>query len=60
MKIIERGPNPVEKLYRIKCRQCSTIFEFERHEATTTRDSRDGDFVSIPCPVCKTGCTHAL
>lgn len=52
MKIIERGQQPKQKLYTVRCRQCQTKFEFEQHEAKVTRDQRDGDYISIVCPVC--------
>lgn len=60
MKIIERGQHPKETKYTVRCNQCRTKFEFERHEANVTYDARDGDYVSIACPVCRTLCTHAL
>jgi RNase P subunit RPR2 len=60
MKIIERGHLPEQKPYRVTCGTCRTIFEFEQREAKVTRDQRDGDYVSIACPVCQTKCTHAL
>ena len=58
MKIIERGQHPKQKLYTVCCRQCQTKFEFERHEAEVTYDQRDGDFITVACPVCQTRCTH--
>jgi hypothetical protein len=60
MNIIERGKHPKNKLYTVRCRQCETKFEFEKHEAKMNYDQRDGDYVSIACPVCKTECTHSV
>jgi hypothetical protein len=60
MKIIERGQQPKQKLYTIRCRHCQSKFEFEQSEAKVVRDQRDGDYVQIACPVCFTNCTHAL
>lgn len=52
MKIIERGTKPTDKVYTVRCRQCETKFEFEKHEGKVTCDQRDGDYISIVCPVC--------
>lgn len=55
--IIRHGELPEEKSYETTCRHCNTIFVFERHEARLVRDQRDGDFLKIACPLCKTKCT---
>lgn len=60
MKIIERGQHPKQKSYTVRCYQCQTKFEFEQMEAKVNYDQRDGNYVSIPCPVCQTQCTTKL
>ena len=60
MKVIECGVHPNEKLYTVRCRQCSTKFEFEAHEAKVIYDERDGNYVEIACPLCRTKCTQSV
>jgi uncharacterized protein with PIN domain len=60
VKILELGSKPIEKTYTVRCDQCKTKFEFAQHEATVNRDQRDGDYVSILCPVCGSLCAHSL
>lgn len=57
MKIIKEGIDPKKRTYRIECHICKTEFEFEQQEAKYNSDQRDGDFLSINCPICKTNCT---
>jgi hypothetical protein len=57
MEIIERGTLPTERQHEIRCRNCKTLFRFKCHEATYVPDERDGDFLSINCPVCGDQCT---
>jgi RNase P subunit RPR2 len=57
MKIIKEGLIPEEVVYRTTCTKCDTEFEFSEKEAKVTSDQRDGDYVSIPCPLCKNECT---
>lgn len=53
MKIISRGVKPEDKVYRGTCRNCSTVFECQRHEGTFhPGDQRDGPWLSVSCPVC--------
>jgi endogenous inhibitor of DNA gyrase (YacG/DUF329 family) len=52
MKIIKHGIIPENRVYRVSCPNCATEFEFEQHEAKMTHEQRDGDFLTIPCPVC--------
>lgn len=56
MKIIKYGLLPESKTYRIQCDYCKTIFEFSRREAEYKVDFRDGDFLTIKCPLCKKHC----
>jgi hypothetical protein len=53
MKIIEYGDRPEDKVYRNKCGHCKTVYEFARKEAKFHSDQRDGDYLTINCPVCQ-------
>jgi RNase P subunit RPR2 len=53
MKIIKKGKIPKDIPYNVSCDDCSTIFEFHAKEAKYTTDTRDGDYLTIKCPVCK-------
>lgn len=57
MKIIQRGVIPEEREYQVACPKCKTIFEFKHAEATYNSDQRDGDYLSICCPLCFHSCT---
>lgn len=52
MKIIKRGTPPNENPYHVECRSCHSEIEFMRIEAKLVPDQRDGDFLTINCPVC--------
>lgn len=60
MKIIQRGVIPEEREYQAACTICKTIFEFKRTEATYNTDERDGDYLSICCPLCFSSCTKQV
>ena len=51
MKILQEGKLPVERIYKLHCNRCSTIFEFQQKEAKYVSDQRDGDFLEITCPL---------
>lgn len=57
MEIIKRGQPKNERKYVSECYSCKTIFRFGYTEAKLNHDSRDGDFLSINCPVCAFPCT---
>ncbi len=52
MHIIKRGTPPQEREYEATCRNCRTEVRFQQSEGTVTYDQRDGDFVTVKCPVC--------
>ena len=52
MFIIKRGKKPEDTVNRGTCNRCRTEVEFRRSEGEVTHDQRDGDFVSVDCPVC--------
>lgn len=53
MEIIERGVLPNDRKYTCTCNTCKTKFRFNRDEAKFVSCQRDGDYLTIPCPVCK-------
>lgn len=52
MKILKEGKRPEATVHRGTCNWCDTEIEFARHEGTVTHDQREGDYVSVDCPVC--------
>jgi len=60
MKIIKKGNIPDEKIYQAKCYNCKTEIEFVQKEGVVTRDQRDGDFITVQCPLCGCGIHTAL
>jgi RNase P subunit RPR2 len=53
MKILKLGKLADTAVHRFTCRECATVFEFERREAEYISDPRDGDCLKIDCPGCK-------
>jgi len=60
MKILKEGKLPQEKTYTATCRDCKTVFEFKQKEAKMNYDQRDGNYLSVNCPVCWRLSTHAV
>ncbi len=56
MKILKEGKRPEEKVYRHTCTNCKTLFEFLAKEGKTIYDQRDGNFITINCPLCIKEC----
>jgi hypothetical protein len=58
MKIIVEGTRPENKVFKHTCKECGTVFEFQRKEATFVEslDSRELSHLFILCPVCSKGC----
>lgn len=52
MKILKMGERPEDKIHHGTCYRCHTEIEFSRSEGTITSDQREGDYVSVNCPVC--------
>jgi RNase P subunit RPR2 len=52
MEILKRGVSPHEKKYEVTCERCKSELRFLAYEGTVTRDQRDGDYITIQCPVC--------
>jgi predicted RNA-binding Zn-ribbon protein involved in translation (DUF1610 family) len=59
MEIIKRGEIPVHT-YDVTCRHCKTEFRFQKDEAVYHCDPRDGDYLSIRCPVCRHVATKSV
>lgn len=55
VQIISRGIAERNRTYEATCNRCSTKFSFERYEANYVCDPRDGDFLSIRCPLAACG-----
>lgn len=52
IKIIKRGQKPENKIYQGECYRCKTVVEFPMGAAKYNSDQREGDFLSVVCPVC--------
>ena len=53
VEIIKRGVPRGEVVHDITCRFCKSELRFKEHEAKRHYDQRDGDYLSITCPVCQ-------
>ena len=60
MKIISKGTIPKDRVYRVSCDSCSSKIEFIQGEGKIVYDQRDGNYISINCPVCTALITVAL
>ena len=60
VKIIQRGTLPSEREYQSMCRKCGTVFEWVAAEGTVHSDQRDGDYITIGCPLCGETVTTAV
>jgi RNase P subunit RPR2 len=52
VEVVIKGNAPEDRIYRATCGHCSSLLQFKQSEATFTSDQRDGDYVSVSCPVC--------
>lgn len=52
IEVIERGNLPEDQPYDATCNHCRSKLRFLRKDAKFTSDQRDGDFLTIACPVC--------
>jgi hypothetical protein len=52
MRIIQRGEDPKDRLYRWTCMDCKSIIESTGSEGQFKRDNRDGLCYIFICPVC--------
>jgi hypothetical protein len=51
IEVVIRGKPPAERSYTVTCR-CKSVLKFLRRDAKFTSDQREGDFLTISCPVC--------
>lgn len=47
---------PDERVFRMDCYHCKTVFEIEQREGKVVHDQRDGDYITHPCPTCGRAC----
>ena len=52
MEIIKRGTLPSEREFFCTCHICKTEYKFKQAEGKVTYDQRDGNLISVTCPVC--------
>lgn len=60
MKILKKGQEPSERVYQATCSYCKTEIEFLQAEGRIQRSQRDGDSISVDCPICKWSITKDL
>lgn len=53
MNVIKRGQLPQETTYNTTCGNCHSEIEFQESEGKVTYDQRDGNYVTVNCPVCQ-------
>jgi endogenous inhibitor of DNA gyrase (YacG/DUF329 family) len=52
MEILHRGTPKSDIIHNGECPKCKTVVKFSRHEGKVIYSQRDGDFVTVDCPVC--------
>ena len=55
MRILSRGTDPKNKLYKGTCSYCKTVFECQQHEGRLEGGDYRSDFeqfLRVNCPVC--------
>lgn len=53
VEVLKRGTPPADVVYEVRCIQCKSQLSFKRSEAKCIHDQRDGDYLTITCPVCQ-------
>ena len=53
VEIIHRGEKPSQRKYVGRCRVCHTTIRCIGADITVHTDQRDGDYRTVPCPVCQ-------
>lgn len=53
VRVTKKGKLPGEGLRKGTCTYCSTEVEFKASAGTYSPDRRDGNAMSVPCPLCK-------
>ena len=52
MEILKKGQIPGDKIHEGSCHLCETRVRFKQSEGKVTYDQRDGNFVTVICPIC--------
>ena len=52
MEILHKGTPPSARVHEATCNTCKTQIRFKQYEAKYHSDQREGDYLSIGCPVC--------
>lgn len=52
IEVIRRGHLPENDQFDVQCTHCKSDLRFQRKDGRFTSDQRDGDFLTIDCPVC--------
>jgi hypothetical protein len=60
VEILKKGKSPLELTYDHTCKICKTRFRFAYSEGQRMSDNRDGDYLTIDCPICKNICIEAV
>ncbi len=59
--IVTKRRTPLENyIFDATCVRCKSELQFQRRDGEVTSDQRDGDFVTVKCPVCGTPVHAAL
>ena len=53
MKVLKQGTLPEDKIYEVTCYNCTSLLQFKRSEGKISYSQRDGDHITVICPVCK-------
>ncbi|WP_066795092.1 hypothetical protein [Sphingomonas soli] len=54
IEVISRGHLPENDQFEASCSNCKSTLRFLRSDGKLTFDQRDGDFLTVACPVCGT------
>lgn len=60
MEILKRGIVPEQIRYVSSCSHCKTEVAFMQCEGKITYDQRDGNFITVECPVCNRDINKAI
>lgn len=52
IEIISRGHLPENDQFEATCHKCKSSLRFLRSDGKLSFDQRDGDFLTVSCPVC--------
>jgi ribosomal protein S27E len=52
IEVVNRGHLPENDVFNVQCHTCKSDIRFLRSDGKLTFDQRDGDFLTIACPVC--------